>query len=241
MLNLTIVTSCTGYGKYLGEWARSIQAQTLKPAAVALVTHGREMDRRCGAAVVEHLQGLGIPSRHVHEPATLHLAVARNLAVSLADSEWVLHLDADDLLMPHALADAAELAPDADVVAMGYETKGKLTAATRLYGNANGLDALGAKTVASGCSPFRRAFWERAPYRVELLGAWDTGLWIDFARLGARFRGTTRPGFWYRQHQDSVYHARNRSKWQRELVQAQIKALRRGLPIPNRAGQAGRS
>lgn len=232
MNDLSIVTSSCGYGKYLREWAESILELTVKPGKAAIFTHGSESDREYAAAATQLLNAGGLRTEHQHEPAKLDFGTARNRAVEMSDTEWVMHFDADDRLMPHATTDIAELAPSADVIALGYERSGDLAAGptnrTRVYSNTTGEQALAAAAPASGVSPFRRSLWERSPYRTDMLGAWDTALWIGFARLGARFRATKRPGFWYRQHADSVFNQRRLiHDWTHGLTVSQLVSLRR--------------
>lgn len=59
-------------------------------------------------------------------------------------------------------------------------------------------------------------------------GAWDTALWIGFARLGARFRATSRPCFWYWHHPDSIYTRRRLTfDWTHAMTAAMLGSLRR--------------
>lgn len=233
MRDLTIVTSTCGYGQYLADWSRSIAALTQKPAAIRIVTHGSPDDRIDGERAATFLRSRGLDVQHEHALDRLDFGTARNRAVEMASTEWVMHLDADDMIMPHALGDIAALAPTADVVALGYERSGDLASGprnrTRIYSDTTGQETLDAAAPASGVSPFRRAFWERSPYRTDMRGAWDTALWIGFARLGARFRATRRPCFWYRQHADSIFNRRRlATDWTRALTESQLVSLRRG-------------
>lgn len=232
MDSLTIVSSCVGYGQYLDEWARSILGLRKRPGAVRLLTHGNEEDRLLGIRAFERLAAAGLDARHDHSPERLDLGVARNRAVAMSSSEWVMHLDADDQLMPHALEEFAAVAPAADVIGAGYERSGDLRAGPsnrkRIYSPSTGLEALDQVAPCSGVSPFRRSFWERSPYRTDMRGGWDTALWIGFARLGARFRPTSRPVFWYRQHADSVFNRRRKVRdWTYLIVTTQLRCLRR--------------
>lgn len=232
MNNLSIVTSCGGYWRYLGPWMESILALTQKPAFVGIFTHGSPDDREAGDAVALALIMAGINARHEHSVAGLDFGTARNRAVAMTSTEWVMHLDCDDRIMPHALEDIAALAPDADVVSLGYERAGELKLRpinkTRIYRDGTGLEILTHAAPCSGVSPFRRTLWEQSPYRTDMRGAWDTALWIGFARLGARFRATKRPCFWYWHHPDSIYTRRRTTvDWTRAIVQAQLGALRR--------------
>lgn len=233
MENLTIVSSCAGnYSRYLDEWADSIIALDRKPGRVCLFTHGDEENQRAGLAAIAKIEAAGIPARFEWEATRLDFGSARNRAVAMAETEWVMHLDCDDQIMPHALDDVAAIAPSADVVAMGYERSGDLKSGPsnrlRLYSDTTGLKALDAAAPCSGVSPFRRSFWEASPYRTDMFGAWDTALWIGFARNGARFRATRRPCFWYRQHADSIFNRRRLTfDWVHSHTVAMLKSLRR--------------
>ena len=229
---LGIVTSSSGYGRWLAEWAESIVRQTVRPEATGIFTHGAEEERALGTAAAAILVAAGIPCRHEHEARRLDFGTARNRAVALVGTEWVQHLDADDMLMPHAVEEIARLAPEADVVSLGYERCGDLAAGPRhrrkTYRKHQGAATLRDATPSSGCSPFRRAFWERSPYRTDMTGGWDTALWIGFARLDARFVPTPKPCFWYRQHATSVFNTRRLGGWNAARVGSKLRALRRG-------------
>jgi glycosyltransferase involved in cell wall biosynthesis len=231
-LDLAIVTSCSGYGKYLGEWAESIANLTLRPREVAIVTQGAPADVEAAAAATSFLRHQGFHVKLQHLEGPVDFGTARNAAVALSSSEWVCHLDADDMIMPHALEDVARLAPGADVIALGYVRVGDLKAgprqALKLYKSSTGTGTLDNPTPASGVSPFRRAFWERSPYRTDMTGGWDTALWLGFAHLGARILATDRPCFWYRQHSDSIFNQRRKSGWPAHRVGMKLQSLRRG-------------
>jgi glycosyltransferase involved in cell wall biosynthesis len=244
---LTIVTSCVNYGKYLTDWANTIVAQSVRPGRVCIFTHGTVIDQEQGHAAMLRILDAGISCYHVHDPKRLDFGAARNRAVELSESSWVMHLDADDMLLPNAIAELHRLAPSADVVQAGYERVGTITGFStrkRLYAGADGLDALNLSALASGNSMFRRSFWELSPYRTDLLGAWDTALWIGFARLGARFRPTTIPIFQYRQHADSIFNQRRSTMgWTRVHTSAMLKKLRRNyhgvaVIVPRDCGRA---
>lgn len=233
MRNLAVVSSCSGgYGRWLIEWAKSIAAQTSKPGQAALIVHGDAGDAEHVPAVAELMRAAGIDFRHHIFTETLDLGDARNKAVALTDTEWVMHLDADDVLFPNALEVIEKHSAKADVVAIGYKRFGDLKAGpsnpSRVYSNLVGLQALEAKAPSSGVSPFRRSLWVQSPYRLGMKGAWDTALWIGFARLGARFVAPREPLFGYRQHGTSVFNKRRTTMdFTRAHVQAELHGLRK--------------
>lgn len=229
---LTITTSCVGYGKYLREWADSILMQSVKPGRVCIFTHGSQKDYLQAETEMLRLIGSGISAYHTHSPDQLDFGTARNRAIELAETEWVMHLDADDMLYPGAIENLRMIAPTADVVQAGYQRVNCHCSGVkkmRLYEGGDGLKMLEKSALASGNSMFRRSLWQQKPYRVDMLGAWDTALWIGFARLGARFRPSTQPIFQYRQHADSIFNQRvSMMGWSRVHTNAMLKALRRG-------------
>jgi hypothetical protein len=204
--DLTIVTSVTSeYVRFLDDWAASLKAQTVPPAAVILVGNGlggRDRDR-----VRLALAATGVGGAFVDQSFT-GCGAARNVAVRYSSTPWCSHLDADDVLLPSALEQVAALADEADVVSLGYKQWWPDNPAgypkVVVYPSLEGMEALGdVPRIASGCSPFRRAFWEIWPYPEHLEAGWDYGLWLGFAHLGARFRPTAAPAFLYRQHPQS--------------------------------------
>lgn len=231
--DLAVVTSVHNYGAYLEDWAKSILALQRKPAVVALFEHGSTDDSPAQVdAAVALLRDGGLEVRVEHSAERLHFGAARNRAVALSGSTpWVMHFDADDMLMPHALGDVAAIADRCDVVALGYERCGDLAAGPKqrrkVYRSSSGPSVLTNSTPASGPSPYRRSFWERSPYPESMAGGWDTALWIGFGHLGARILPTRRPCFWYRQHSDSVFNTRRVASWPTALVGHELTSRRR--------------
>lgn len=217
VFDLSIVTTCWGgYGRFLAEWAVSVADQLPAPAEVVIAEMGG-----CGeeaAAAQRILEHAGLVCRIVHGTYT-GMAAARNFAVAAARGEWVMHLDADDLLLRGALRHCVPLLDSADVIPM---------AARYPSGRVRPARHVTARWVLSGrigvlsCSPYRRALWEAAPYRA-LSGPIpyiDALLWVGFAKMGARFRGLTEPGFTYRQHDGS---------FRRTLTPPQLAAARQAI------------
>lgn len=201
------VVTCVGgnYAQYLNDWSQSILSQTVKPDQIGIV------DNACDdPGEVERVAGL-LGARLLRLDRKVNYGRARNIAVSLTDTEWVQHFDCDDTMFPWALEETAktlERHPDADVVQWGWKKRLPERTKTRNYRAMEGRQVLNAAAKASGPSPFRRTMWEQAPYDDSLEAAWDTGLWIGFAHLGARFRPTDRLCFDYRQHDDSLLNSR---------------------------------
>lgn len=196
-MDLAVVTSAWGdYGRYLPEWAESITAQTIRPAQAVIFDVGCR-DTRPVSQAVEILMVSGIDA-HAVRGRYRGMGAARNDAVAATAHEWVMHLDADDTLLPHAVADIAGLTHTADVVSLGAIRGGREIC----FPHVSREMILARGHGVFSCSPFRRSLWQQRPFHTR--NDWiDSVFWVGLAHLGARFVGTTRPGFVYRQHQGS--------------------------------------
>lgn len=206
-----VVTSAWGaYGRYLPEWVASVAAQTVRPDMVTVLDAGMDDPGPCREA----LEASGLTWQIVRD-SYRGMGAARNRAVEATRTAWVMHLDADDVLLPHALADVRELASSADVVSLGMR-RGRREVT---FPNVSAQDALEGRHVAFSCAAFRRALWKRAPWHTT--NDWiDSALWLGFARMGARFVGTARVGAIYRQHAGSF--SRRLTPGDRRAARAQL-------------------
>ena len=92
---VTIVIPCFNYSEYLGKAIRSVQAQQYGPFEIIVVDDGSTDD---SAAVAERA---GV--KLIRQPNS-GLGAARNTGLAAATGEFVVFLDADDELLPDALA-----------------------------------------------------------------------------------------------------------------------------------------
>lgn len=192
-----MVTTVWGaYGRWLPDWIGSVAAQSVRPELVTICDAGAD---DLGPAR-EALAASGLTWQIV---TTTHdgMGAVRNMAVAATPTEWVMHLDADDVLLPHALADTAALAGRADVVSLGALRDGQAVT----FPHISARMILRGRLGAFSPSPYRRTLWEQRPYIT--VNDWiESALWVGFAHLGARFTGTRRAGFVYRRHEASHSH-----------------------------------
>lgn len=193
-MTLGVVTSAWGgYGRYLPEWAASIDAQTVRPDLVTVLDAGLGDP----AAARRALEPTGLNWQIVQAPYT-GMGAARNAAITATPTEWIVHLDADDVFLPHAVADILALTGGVDVVAVGAVRDGREIC----WPEVSAAWILSGRQGAMSGSAFRRALWERVPFITR--NDWvDSAFWVGLAHQGARFAGTARPGFEYRPHPDS--------------------------------------
>lgn len=187
------------YGKWLPEWAESVAGQDVKPVQVVVMDAGCD-DHTPVLDAMAILGKAGIPSKLKRITYT-SLGAARNAAVERTNTEWVIHLDADDMLLPHAISDIAQLAPKADVVSLGALHNREPVVFPDIS-----REAILNRTFGTfSCAAFKRRYWKQRPWHTH--NDWvDSTFWVGLAHLGATFVGTGRVGFIYRQHPDSITH-----------------------------------
>lgn len=211
MWPIGVVTSVWGnYGHHLPGWVNSVAGQTLQPEMVTIVDLGVD-DTGPGR---EALEASNLNWQIIRDDYR-GMGAARNRAVEATPTEWVMHLDADDLLFRHAIHDIAQIAPTTDVVSVGM-VRGRRN---HTFPRVSTRDALEGKFVAFSCAAFRRNLWEQSPWHEA--NDWiDSTFWVGLARRGARFAGTKRVGAIYRQHAGSF--SRRMSPADRRDARAQL-------------------
>ena len=91
-----VVITCYNHGRWLPDAIRSVMAQDHQPIELIVVDDGSTDDT---AQVCRRFPGL----RYVHQE-NAGLSAARNRGLREASSPLIAFLDADDLLLPHAIA-----------------------------------------------------------------------------------------------------------------------------------------
>ncbi|CAH1655404.1 Glycosyl transferase family 2 [Hyphomicrobiales bacterium] len=146
------------------------------------------------------------------------LANARNVGVAHAAGDYILTLDADDLLHPGFLSlavDALERNPDHDFVVTqaGYFTEAE---AIPLPGEpANFIDyaiftgeavvaGLTENRFSTATAVFRKTLLQRFPYREELRAYEDWDLYLRLSQADVRCLVTTGVYFYYRRRAESM-------------------------------------
>lgn len=140
-------------------------------------------------------------------------AAALNSAIeAVPEAEWIWPIAADDLLIADALSEWERVrALGADAMpaayqAFGHDSNGapideSSSKSRRIYAVENITEGFRrGQHLSSGCSPFRRRFWEMVGFDEDLRTAEDTLFWLRIHRRGARFIPSRRPVVRVRYH-----------------------------------------
>lgn len=194
-MTIGIVTVAHGitYHNFLPEWSRAVAALETTPDQITIVHDG--IDDAITSSMADLTNVVW-----VHDTTTRirnHPQILVNSAIAVTLTDWIVKLDVDDLILPHALNTVHTC--ESDVLNFGYRI-GTNDHISRPV-TANEIMERNNNPMAS-CSPFRRWLWERNPYRDMVFDDW--AFWFDAARNGATFNATCSVDYVYRVHDDQI-------------------------------------
>ena len=130
----------------------------------------------------------GLDVVYVRHETNRGLAASRNTGIHLAQTEWILPLDADDELCPGAVAALLAASDDADVVYGNLVYRNDRTV-LRPNRDIKPEHFLSGNQLAR-CSLYRKKFWEHVGgYDEERREYYEDHLfWAIIAKAGARFK-----------------------------------------------------
>jgi glycosyltransferase involved in cell wall biosynthesis len=203
MTRVSIIVPCFNSSAFIRETIASIVAQTLRDLEVVFVDDGSTDETR---SLVEQLI-----SRHPERAMTLcaqpngGVAAARNRGIAIARGEYILPLDADDLIAPTMTETCARILdaqPTTSIVFTDREDFGEL-AGVFSAGHFE-LARLKYFNQIAYCSLFRRTVWEAGDgYRTNVDGFDDWDFWIAAAARGFNGHHAAQPLLRHRRHRTS--------------------------------------
>jgi glycosyltransferase involved in cell wall biosynthesis len=101
--NVTVIIPCYNDGQYIMEALQSIYNQTVLPEKIIVVDDGSNTDTKNILTAINH------PLVQIVYQENKGVSAARNLAISLAQTDYILNLDADDYYEPTFLEKAVVL------------------------------------------------------------------------------------------------------------------------------------
>lgn len=113
---LTVFTIMyNGYGRFLPQWCATMAAQTT-PVCATIV-----LGRAHGATELEIATARTAPNVNIIIADTEDtMGTLLRIAARATTTSWALRVDADDILMPHAAAHIAQMAPKYDAIGLMY-------------------------------------------------------------------------------------------------------------------------
>jgi glycosyltransferase involved in cell wall biosynthesis len=200
---VSVVVPCHNSAAYLRETFESVAAQTLADLEIVMVDDGSTDDTRALAAQL---------ARSADRPVRLVLqerrgvAAARNRGILEARGRYVLPLDADDLIDPRMLEEAAAMLEADPAMSIVYTDRADFGDIERTWrAGAFELPRLRYFNQIGYCSLFRRTLWEElGGYRGNVDGFDDWDFWLAAALRGHRAAHLPKPYHRHRRRSDSL-------------------------------------
>lgn len=115
-MNITIFTiAFNGYGQFVSDWLDSILNQTIKPNEIIIVlgiNHNTPKD------VIKKAEQNNV--KIIYETELRSMGNLINQAISLSQSEWLLRVDVDDILLPNAIQEVKNKSLNCDAVSLKF-------------------------------------------------------------------------------------------------------------------------
>ena len=182
MPKVSVVIPCYNLGAYLDEAVAAVLAQTFTDFEILVVNDGSTDPDTCRL-----LADYNMPKTRVIHTENSGVSAARNRGIEEASGEYILPLDADDLIMP-------------DYLRLAVEKLNKFSKVGIVYGVAEYFGEIAEPMMLPDYSPsailwensifssavFRKDDRVRAgKYRTEMLKGWeDWDFWLSLVELG---------------------------------------------------------
>lgn len=212
-VKVSVVIPCYNYGKWVADAMNSVYKQSANfDFEIVVVDDGSTDDP--GSIVRQVADEHYLTATWLFSKENGGVASARNHGIERAMGEYIVCLDADDIIgSPHflqTLADALDADPTLGIAYTGLtlmHEDGRLYEGVHSFpGSFNFDEQVAGRNQVPTCCMFRKQAWRRAGgYRKALEPAEDANLWLRMTSLGYGARQVSEEGmFHYRLHPNSL-------------------------------------
>ena len=203
---VSVVVPCYNYGRYLTEAVGSVLTQTFQDFEIIIVNDGSTDNT---LEVADKIMSACTDGRIrlINQTNSGDPALARNRGISEARGEFILCLDADDMIMPEFLHQCVMLLDKVQDIAIAYTDQiyfgfGK----DRVVRVADyEINCLAEANFMGYCSLFRKKVWEEVGGYPSGIGYEDWDFWLSCGEKRYYGRRIPQPLFCYRQHDSGRY------------------------------------
>ena len=204
---VSVIIPCYNYARYLSEAVASAATQTFRDFEVIIVNDGSD-DGSAEVAerlVAEHPE---LRMRVINQSNSGQPAHSRNRGISEARGEYIICLDADDMMEPSLLEECVKvIEADTEIVVAYPDQLHFENGQSKIVESQDwDLNRLLRTNLLPTCSMFRRSAWLTAGgYKDNVRGYEDWDFWISLGELGGRGKRIPKPLFLYRVNDSGVY------------------------------------
>jgi len=203
---VSVIIPCYNYARYLPEAVQSVLAQTYQDFEVIIVNDGSTDNT---AEVARQLIA-GHPQyrlRVINQENTGQPAFPRNRGVAASKGEYILFLDADDLIEPTFMEECLRVLHNDPAIAIAYTDRLDFDGVDQvvLAGDYN-FSRLKYANHISYCALFRREAWDAVGgIRTNVKAVEDWDFWVAAGAKGFIGRRIPKPLFKYRRHDTGIF------------------------------------
>ncbi|MCU1277794.1 MAG: hypothetical protein JWM53_1340 [bacterium] len=203
-IKVSVIIPCHNSSAFVRETAAAAFAQSLREMEVIFVDDGSVDDTR--EVIARVIAENGERCARLVCQADAGLASARNHGIEESSGQYILPLDADDLIDPQMLEECAAVLDAEPEIAVVYTDREDFGDVEHVWpAGRYELDRLKYFNQIAYCSLFRRSVWEAiGGYRVNVSGLDDWDFWVAAAARGFRGRHVPKPHLKHRTRQGSL-------------------------------------
>ena len=235
---ISVVIPCHNYANYLPDAVGSVLAQTWTNWEIIIVNDGStDNSRKIAEKLIDSHRNRII--RLINQENSGHPAHSRNQGIAAARGDFILPLDADDMIAPTMLSECLAVLERDDTISIVYTDRLDYDGVEQvvLAGDYD-FNKLKYANHISYCALFRRTVWEDVGgYRAVGYEDWD--FWVAAGALGYYGYRISSPLFKYRRHDTGRFQIdssnnelltaeivlRNHSIYSSKIIQGAIKIV----------------
>ena len=205
---VSVIIPCYNYARYLPDAVRSVLSQTFQDLEIIIVNDG-STDNSLDVAKGLIKSDVSHRTRLIDQPNSGQPAISRNRGISEARGEYILCLDADDMIAPTLLEECVALLDGNPEISIAYPDQlyllnsGKSQVIPAVDWDFNRLRY---SNQLPYCSVYRRRVWEdTGGYNTNVRGYEDWDFWIAAGAKGHIGKRIPKALFHYRWHGSGVY------------------------------------
>ena len=203
---VSVVTPCFNYGKYLQAAVESVIGQTYQNFEIIIINDGStDNTKEVAESIIAKYPNYSI--RLINQKNSGQPAISRNRGILEANGEYILCLDADDMLLPTMLEKCMNILEQDRSIAIAYTDRQDFDGVNQIVQAKNyDFSQLKYANHISYCALFRREVWDKiGGYRTNIKGCEDWDFWVAAGARGYFGRRIPEPLFKYRRHDTGVY------------------------------------
>lgn len=203
---VSVVVTCYNYGQYIEEAVNSVLNQTYQHFELIIVNDGSTDD-----SLIKIKQLIATNQKKkiilVDQANSGQPAISRNNGIKQARGQYILCLDADDMLAPDILLDTVSLLNENSEIAIAYTDRHDFDGVDQVvYAAEFDPQKLRYQNQISYCALYRKEVWESiGGYRTNVRGLEDWDFWIAAAARGFKATRIPKPHLLYRRHDTGLF------------------------------------